>query len=98
MQKNCRPVFVEEAEHPITGLPHPQPNLAQPPFNLRGVRIVESRSALLQQLDASDDLASNIFGKAVQPNPYGKCLVFVPKEVDFSFSSWIIAHEASSRI
>src|SRR5260370_1382239 len=48
-QHRCT-VFAEEVQHPVTGFSHPQPCFAKFALDLPGVREIESRATLFEQV------------------------------------------------
>jgi hypothetical protein len=95
MQQDRRAILVKEIENPVARLSHPQPNFAEPSLDLRSVGIIECRAALSQQIDASNDLTSNILREAFQPTPDRKSSVSLPIEIDLPRASQLVTQKAS---
>src|ERR1700677_4623666 len=82
MQQDSGAVFIEKVQDAIASLAHPQPGFSEFAFDLRGVWKIQRRPTYFEQIDPSQDLASNFFGYRVEPVANGKCPILVGIKVD----------------
>src|ERR1700679_427560 len=82
MQQDSGAVFIEKVQDAIPCFAYPQSGFSELAFDLRSVRIVQSRSTCFEQVDARQHLTSNLFGHTVEPDTNGKCPVLLGVKVD----------------
>lgn len=75
-------VLVEKVQNPIPGFSHAKSDFTKFSLNLRGIGVIESWSALFEQINSGDHLASNFLRQAVKPCLYGESAVILFVKVD----------------
>jgi hypothetical protein len=66
VKQNAHPRFVEEIQNAVSSLSQPDPHFPQLTFDLRGVRVIQRRPVLGQQIDPRQDLPPNGFWQAIE--------------------------------